>query len=96
MDRTATKAQMLKRVRLLEKLDREAATHVESLICLRTDFTGNPPHVGWKGLGLALRQRLDALEDLVLAMADRKKLTGKQKRMIECSRINAPNRRRCP
>ena len=47
-----------------EKLDREAATYVESVICLRTRFTGEPPYVGWKGLGLALREELDELDTL--------------------------------
>ena len=56
-DRTAL--ERADRIAGLEKLDREAATHVESLICLRTDFTGEPPHVGWKGLGLALKEHLD-------------------------------------
>lgn len=41
------------------RLDKEAATHVESVICLRTHFTGDPPYVGWKGLGLALGETLD-------------------------------------
>ena len=43
----------------LEKLHREAATYVESVICMRTHFTGQPPYVGWKGLGLALKEVLD-------------------------------------
>lgn len=47
-----------------EKLDREAATYVESVICMRTRFTGEPPYVGWKGLGLALREELDELDML--------------------------------
>ena len=42
-----------------KRLDREAATHVESVICLRTHFTGEQPYVGWKGLGLALNEALD-------------------------------------
>jgi hypothetical protein len=46
----------------LRKLDREAATYVETVICMRTKFTGEPPYVGWKGLGLALTERLDELE----------------------------------
>ena len=50
------------RVELLEQLDREAATHVESVIALRTHFTGMPPYIGWRGLGLALTERLDELE----------------------------------
>lgn len=46
-------------IKRLEKLDREAATYVESAICMRTHFTGQPPYVGWKGLGLALKEVLD-------------------------------------
>lgn len=38
-------------------LDREAATHVESVICMKSNrFTAEPPYVGWKGLGLALTE----------------------------------------
>ncbi|RYD64579.1 MAG: hypothetical protein EOP83_09395 [Verrucomicrobiaceae bacterium] len=42
-----------------EKLDAEASTHVESVIVMRTRFTGEPPYVGWQGLGLALNEALD-------------------------------------
>ena len=48
------------RVKQLEQLDSEAATYVESVIAMRTHFTGEPPYVGWKGLGLALNEALDA------------------------------------
>jgi BMFP domain-containing protein YqiC len=45
------------RVKELEKMDADAATHVESVICMMSDyFIGEPPYVGWKGLGLALRE----------------------------------------
>jgi hypothetical protein len=47
------------RIDTLERIDSEAATHVESVICLRTHFTGEPPYLGWKGLGLALTETLD-------------------------------------
>jgi hypothetical protein len=57
------------RNRELEALDREAATYVESVICLRTEFTGNPPYVGWKGLGLALSEALDERDNLRRAAA---------------------------
>lgn len=40
----------------------EASRYVESVIVMRTGFTGNPPYVGWKGLGLALTEYLDELE----------------------------------
>lgn len=48
----------------LRKLDEEAATHVETVICMRTGFTGEPPYVGWKGLGLALTEALDERDSL--------------------------------
>jgi len=45
------------------KLATDAAKYVESVICLRSNrFTGNQPYVGWKGLGLALREDYDELE----------------------------------
>lgn len=52
------------RIAELEKLDREAATCVESVICMRTGFTGEPPYVGWRGLGLALTEALDERDRL--------------------------------
>lgn len=52
----------LERIDTLSRLDREAATHVETVICMRTHFTGDPPYVGWKGLGLALKEHLDRIE----------------------------------
>lgn len=55
-----------------DELDSEAARHVESVICMRTHFTGNPPYVGWRGLGLALTETLDRLEaELAQARAER-------------------------
>jgi len=42
------------------ELDCQAATHVEAVICMRTGFTGEPPYVGWRGLGLALTEAFDA------------------------------------
>jgi hypothetical protein len=53
------------RVETLSRLDREAATYVESEICMRTDFTGDPPYVGWKGLGLAMVEKFDADKALI-------------------------------
>lgn len=52
-----------------EALDRAAAKHVESVICMRTGFTGEEPYVGWKGLGLALNEALDK-RDAALAQVD--------------------------
>jgi hypothetical protein len=57
---TALKAEVEK----YQQLDREAATYVESVICMRTGFTGDPPYVGWKGLGLALNEALDERDAL--------------------------------
>lgn len=54
----------------LRALDREAAEYVESVICMRTDFTGDPPYVGWKGLGLALTQALDERDRLRAALQE--------------------------
>lgn len=46
------------------RMDREAAQYVETVICMRTGFTGYPPYVGWKGLGLALTKALDERDAL--------------------------------
>lgn len=52
-------------VRHWHGLETEAAKYVESVICLRSHaFTGEPPYVGWEGLGLALRADYDELEAL--------------------------------
>lgn len=45
----------------LRKLD-AGSSEVESLICMRTHFDGEPPYVGWTGLALALKEHLDRLE----------------------------------
>ena len=58
------------RISALERRDREAATHVETVICMRTDFTGEPPYVGWKGLGLALNEALDERDELRKRVAE--------------------------
>jgi hypothetical protein len=55
------------------RLDMEAATHVESVICMRTGFTGEPPYVGWRGLGLALTEALDERDMLCARIAVRPK-----------------------
>lgn len=49
---------------MLRRLEREAATYVESVICMRTNFDGEPPYVGWRGLGLALNEALDQRDKL--------------------------------
>ncbi|NDV50582.1 hypothetical protein [Salipiger sp. PrR003] len=43
----------------VRRLEAEAATHVEELAVLRTPFTGEPPYVGWKGIGLAIRELIE-------------------------------------
>lgn len=51
---------------VIDMIDRggEAAEHVESPIVMRTGFTGSPPYVGWKGIGLALTEALDERDKL--------------------------------
>jgi hypothetical protein len=62
-----------------KQLDREAATYVESVICLMSNrFTGNPPYVGWKGLGLALKEDYDELARLT---AEVERLTAENVRL---------------
>lgn len=48
-----------------QRLDMEASKYVESVICMRTGFTGEPPYVGWQGLGLALTEALDQRDYLL-------------------------------
>lgn len=59
-----------RRVAELERLDREAATYVETVICMRTGFIGEHPYVGWKGLGLALTEALDERDNLRRRVAE--------------------------
>ena len=61
---TALLEEAAKRIERLEKLDSEASNYVEAVICMRTDFTGDSPYVGWKGLGLALNEALDERDAL--------------------------------
>lgn len=57
-----------------QKLEREAAEFVECVICMRSiHFTGDPPYVGWKGLGLALNQDYDELHRRLAALSDNEK-----------------------
>ena len=58
----------------LRRRDSEAAEYVESPICMRTGFTGDPPYVGWRGLGLALTEALD----------ERDALRAESERLREC------------
>lgn len=50
--------------KMLRKLDKEAATYVESVICTRTDFDGDK-EFGWRGLGSALIRSLDERDALL-------------------------------
>ena len=63
----------------LRRLDAQAATYVETVICMRTHFTGEPPYVGWKGLGLALREALDERDRL---RAEREEVEQLRRRML--------------
>lgn len=56
------------------KLDIEASNYVESVICMRTNFTGELPYVGWKGLGLALNEALDERDLLRKRIAEIKEM----------------------
>ena len=53
------------RIEELEERDSEAAQYVEAVICMRTHFSGEPPYVGWKGLGLALTEHLDRMREKI-------------------------------
>lgn len=58
------------RIDELERIDMESANHVEAVICLRSSrFTGEPPYVGWQGLGKALTEDYDELKQLRVATA---------------------------
>jgi hypothetical protein len=46
------------------RLESQAASHVESLICMRTTFHGEPPYVGWQGLGLKLKEEFDRRDEM--------------------------------
>lgn len=61
-----------------QKLDAEAANHVETVICMRTHFTGEPPYVGWKGLGLALNEALDERDRLREENERMKRVIGRE------------------
>jgi hypothetical protein len=50
---------LLKEAAFFFALENQASQHVEGAIAMRTGFTGEPPYVGWKGLGLALNEALD-------------------------------------
>jgi len=49
-------------------LEREAAHYCEIPIAMRTNFTGDPPYVGWKGLGLAMTQAFDERDAALAAL----------------------------
>ncbi len=66
-------ARAKRRIAELERLDREAATYVESVVAMRTRFSGEPPYVGWKGIGLALTEALDERDALRREVAELRK-----------------------
>lgn len=53
------------RIAELEQRDSEAATYVESQIAMFDRFTGESPYVGWKGVGLALKEELAAKDNRI-------------------------------
>ena len=58
-------AKLRRDLKKYKKLDAEAATYVETVICMCSDrFTGKSPYVGWQGLGLALEQDYSELMQL--------------------------------
>lgn len=78
-DEAADEIELLRRhVERLRKRDMEAAEHVEEPICMRTHFTGEPPYVGWKGLGLALREALDERDRLREEVGRLKRVIGRE------------------
>jgi hypothetical protein len=62
-DQAAQLTLAAQRLGALSRLDAESSA-VEATIVLRTNFTGTGPYVGWKGLGLALREALDERDHL--------------------------------
>jgi len=68
----------------LRKLDEQAATHVESLICMRSGhFTAEPPYVGWKGIGLALTEDYDDLRAAQARIAELEAAAETQQQTLE-------------
>jgi hypothetical protein len=63
-------AKLIALARHWRRLETEAAKYVESVICMHSaHFTGEPPYVGWEGLGRALQEDyadLRALRDPVV------------------------------
>ena len=64
MKMTVTNEGLRRRLRL-------ASVYVETPIVMRTNFSGEPPYVGWKGLGLALTEALDERAALLKSAATR-------------------------
>ena len=55
----------------LAKLDVEAATHVEGVVAMWDRFTGEPPYIGWKGIGLAIIEEIESLSTQLAAALKR-------------------------
>lgn len=77
------------RVEQLEHSYREAQNYCEGPIALRTKFDGNPPYVGWKGLGLAMEQAFDERdmlrEQLAAVTAERDILRTRLQAQVEAT-----------
>lgn len=82
-------AVLKRKIITLKRLDTEAANHVESVICMRTHFSGDPPYVGWKGLGLALNEALNE-RDAFEAQLDRCRTVMECNDPINASEIFGP------
>lgn len=81
-------------VERLKRLDQEAGTYVESVICMRTGFTGEPPYVGWKGLGLALNEALDERDRLRALLKEAGEVVAGLRKRLEDLKSYGPAERR--
>lgn len=52
------------------RLDAEAARYCEVPISARTKFTGEPPYVGWQGLGLAMIEAFDERDEALALLRE--------------------------
>lgn len=73
------------------RLEGEAAKYCEIPIAMRTDFTGDPPYVGWKGLGLAMEQAFDERDTLRARVATLEQALSEARRELDWAHPNAPS-----